>query len=510
MSDLRILIVEDDSRWSEVIAGLLAPMAGHAGGTHVAQDHDHAVALVQRIRFDLVTVDLGLPNALPINKSDTAQGFQLLKELRSCTLNETAAVLVVSGRMKSNQVSEAMQQYKVHHFFEKDDFDDVHFLSKATDALLLARIKRANKKSDRRSRLRIVFDKASILGSELAGPSRRAYYPATSAPKLDVADFVRRANNMNLLVNEGPSAWRPEARALGTSLYEILSHDRRIVEGLSAASNPTNLWLQFSGPAEGLGVPFELLHDGEEYLAFKHILTREVESPRNSIKMANFQTFIRSFLGGHVPLRILIVGIDDDSGAYTIQQEAESLEGVISNAIRCLGIRTQIELLVGHEATRWRLSEALQHGGYHLFHYSGHGYHASDQPEVSGILTAEDDGQFSSLTASDLANLCRGTELRFAYLSCCLGACSSPVIKHGDFFGLFDALARADVPMVLGYRWEVGDVSAFSLAKAFYEKLWRTLSPGEALLEARNEISQHGTRRDNETWASPVLMTQNA
>jgi CHAT domain-containing protein len=165
--------------------------------------------------------------------------------------------------------------------------------------------------------------------------------------------------------------------------------------------------------------------------------------------------------------------------------------------------------LAGKEATRSRIVEALQHGGYHIFHYSGHGYHQSVQPEISGIRTFDNDSAISFLTASDLTNLCRGTELRFAYLSCCLGACSAPQIQHGDFFGLFDALARADVPMVLGYRWEVGDISALNLAETFYKKLWRTLSPGEALFESRNEISQRGARRDNETWASPVLMTQN-
>jgi CHAT domain-containing protein len=326
---------------------------------------------------------------------------------------------------------------------------------------------------------------------------------------MNLADFVRRANNMNLLVNDGPSSWRPEARALGAELYQTLTGDRSIVEGLVATSNPSDLWLQFSGPPEGLGVPFELLHDGQDFLAFKHFITREVEPFRGSIKLVSFHRFIGSFLGGQVPLRILIVGVDDNSAAYTIWDETKLLERVLKKELECLGIRPQIQVLTGENASRSRVSEALKHGGYHFFHYSGHGGYHPEHPELSGIRMAEDHKANPFLTASDLINLCRGTELRFAYLSCCLGACTSSHAKHGDFFGLFDALARADVPMVLGYRWEVGDPSAFKFAESFYENLWRTLSPAEALFEARNEISQDGVRRDNETWASPVLMMQN-
>jgi CheY-like chemotaxis protein len=506
MSELHILIVEDDPRWSDALTDLLAPIVSQ---THVASHHERALALVQSARFDLVIVDLALPGKTTSTASDIKQGFQLLRELREGKLNETSAVLVVSGQIKSNQVSEAMQLYKVHHFFDKDEFDDETFIRKVNDALLLARIKGANKNYDRRCRLKIFFDRDRIVGSELAGSVQRPFYSTPLTARLNVADFVRRANNMNLLVNNGPTAWRPEARALGEALYEILSRDRNIVEGLAATSNPTDLSLQFSGPPEGLGVPFELLYDGDDYLAFKHILTREVESFRGSIKRVGFQKFVRRFVGRRVPLRILIVGVDDQPGAYSITEEAELLERVNTRELESLGIKQHIELLAGKEATRSRIVEALQHGGYHIFHYSGHGYHQSVQPEISGIRTFDNDSAISFLTASDLTNLCRGTELRFAYLSCCLGACSAPQIQHGDFFGLFDALARADVPMVLGYRWEVGDISALNLAETFYKKLWRTLSPGEALFESRNEISQRGARRDNETWASPVLMTQN-
>jgi CHAT domain-containing protein len=73
---------------------------------------------------------------------------------------------------------------------------------------------------------------------------------------------------------------------------------------------------------------------------------------------------------------------------------------------------------------------------------------------------------------------------------------------------MLDALVRADVPSVLGYRWSVDDQGALKLAKAFYESLWKTLSPGRALLAARRSVSMEVTGSDDETWASPVLVQQ--
>jgi CheY-like chemotaxis protein len=301
--ELRILIIEDEQAWGAVMADLLSPLGGQS---EVAPDHESARGLIQRVQYDLVITDLALPGGSASASTDVGQGFELLRELRDSTLNETSAVLVVSGQMRNNDVSEAMRRYKVHHFFDKLEFDDSLFVSKAADALLLSRIKRANRKYDRGSRLRVYFDKDRIVGSILEGFIQRPFQSAPSSASLDVADLVRRTNNMNRLVQDGPEVWRPEAKSLGKDLYKILYSDRSIVEGLAAATNPRDLWLQFSGPPQGLGVPFELLHDGDDYMTFKHVLTRGVQRRTNSIKRANFQEFIRSFLGGHVPLRILI------------------------------------------------------------------------------------------------------------------------------------------------------------------------------------------------------------
>lgn len=510
MSDLRVLIIEDDPDWVRVISGILKPLT--SGTPQTALNHPQAVDFVHSTRFDLVVMDLALPGENNDSRTNIERGFDLLHQLRASTYNDTCALLIVSGRVKNTEVVNAMRRYKVHSFFEKDDLDEKTFLANVGDALLMARIKRADRIDAKRLRLTVHFDDEQIQGSELVGPVTRLLHVPKKHVTLDVPDYVRRANNMNQMIITDAETWRDEARSLGSALYENLVAERRVIEGFSATTKPNDVWLQLSGPVNGIGVPFELLHDGNDYLVFKHVLTRRIVPAVNSHKLVPFQKFIRSFQGGQVPLRVLLVGVDTDNTIAYAEEEVKSLELSIRHELESLGIRCHVTPLVGAKANRSDISSALREGDYHFFHYSGHGYFEKDKPEASGlsIVCNDSDNSVCALTASDLSGLTCNTELRFAYLSCCLGSCTAPHLRHGDFFGIFDALASADVPMVLGYRWEIGDSSALRMAELFYRKLWQTLSPGQALLQTRLEMAAQGVRRDNDAWASPVLLMQNA
>jgi CHAT domain-containing protein len=164
--------------------------------------------------------------------------------------------------------------------------------------------------------------------------------------------------------------------------------------------------------------------------------------------------------------------------------------------------------LLGIEANYEQVSNALRDGHYHLFHYAGHGLYDETLPEISGLVLHKEHG-LRVLTASDLNTLVSNTELQLVFLSCCLGARTASHVGRGDFYGMMEALVNADVPTVLGYRWSVTDKAAFTLAQVFYETLWHTFSPGEALLEARRRATLGPKGLDDETWASPVLVMQN-
>lgn len=110
--------------------------------------------------------------------------------------------------------------------------------------------------------------------------------------------------------------------------------------------------------------------------------------------------------------------------------------------------------------------------------------------------------------ATDLHLSTDRSPLQLAFLSCCLSARTAQEVGYGDFQGVIDGLAQADVPAILGYRWTVGDEAAMKLAQAFYRSLWRTLSPPQALFEARRGAAKGPQARSDPTWASPILLCQ--
>ncbi len=166
-------------------------------------------------------------------------------------------------------------------------------------------------------------------------------------------------------------------------------------------------------------------------------------------------------------------------------------------------------MLLGEDASYAKVREVLHNGRYHIFHYAGHAHYEDTLPEVSGLILNDDNDLHVLDSCPELNTLLRDTELHLAFLSCCLGARNATKVGHGDFYGMLEALASADVPTVLGYRWTVTDELALRLAQVFYERLWHTFSPAEALLDARVDATLGPGGRDDETWASPVMLMQN-
>jgi CHAT domain-containing protein len=241
-----------------------------------------------------------------------------------------------------------------------------------------------------------------------------------------------------------------------------------------------------------------------------HVLTRRIiqTGPTAWRKTDSFHAFLSGLLKLNKKLRILIVGANSDGNIPDAEIEAATLKTTIESDLRQIVIPHEITLYLGAEANFVQVSEALRSGRYHIFHYAGHGRYNDTLPEISGLILQNDKGP-RTLTAADLNMLVRNTELQLIFLSCCLGARSSPQAGRGDFHGMLEALATADVPIVIGYRWTVADSPALQLAQNFYETLWRTFSPSDALLEARIRATMGPMGRDDETWASPVLIMQN-
>ncbi len=196
------------------------------------------------------------------------------------------------------------------------------------------------------------------------------------------------------------------------------------------------------------------------------------------------------------PLRVLLVFAEaPGSRPLAMRQEREDLLRLFFDEI-LPHRRVEVEALC-HGVTRDRIKEQITaRGGYHIIHWSGHGYH--NLLELYGP-----DGTPDYLSGLDLVKLIReagGFTPQLAFLSACLSGTFISMKDWQDFQaamagtrapraktaepGLPELLAaptgytgtalellKAGVPQVVAMRYEVGDDYARDLAGHFYKHL---------------------------------------
>jgi CheY-like chemotaxis protein len=513
---LRILVVDDHERWQQVLQATFA-LLGTGVRVDVAASYGDALRQIHDQPYDLVSIDLVLLGDSDEAGGVDAEGMELLRELRNSRYNrDSCGLIVLTAYPSSARTRQALKKYAADDFLEKSEFDEEPFLAAARAAIRNARLRRAAGRASARYRLTITLGRGQLLGCKLAGPDRRSSYNVGRQVELDIEDLSRRGDLLNTLLLQpgGRNVWRPEARSIGDALYEAIAEDRRVLGDLVAAQaladRFSDLAIQFSGPSDCLGLPFELLRDNDDYLGLKHLLSRRlaIAGGSSSRKPEPFHSFVDGLLRRNEPLRVLVVGANSDGAIPAAEEEAVAVAAALATDLGRLGVRHEVTSLIGAEASFQNVSRALRGGRFHVFHYAGHGRHSDKLPEVGGLVLRDEKG-LATLTAADLNMLARDSELQMVYLSCCLGARSAAQTGRGEFHGALEGLARADVPVVLGFRWVVADTPARDMALRYYGALWRSLNPADAMLAARRAATLGPDGRDDETWASPVLVAQN-
>lgn len=514
MSHLRILLAEDDSKWQQEIPAELTALSP---SIDLADSYEKAVQKIRQEDFDLVIVDLHLPANSSAGENSELPGFTLLSEIRSSQRNQHCGVLVISAYLNIALAERIKERFQVYKILDKNDarLDTDTLFELARKAILDARLRRAAAKEKSFYRLRLFFTDDRLLSSELTGPNFTSPFTHYNSP-FDVLDLARRADMLNLIVNEGGTGgWRPEANSVGKAVYEALIKERDLLGKLVAsrifanAANP--LWLEFTGTASGLGIPFELLRDENQYVfAQHHILTRRIqfEGFNTTRKTETFHQLVEKLIARQEPLQVLIIGANSDGRIPAAEAEARQVRQSLFAQMSVLGVTQEdsVTLLVGADAAYENVFRVLEENNYHLVHYCGHGEYDDRLAESSGLVLRDGD-RLRTLTAYELNSLLKDKETRLVYLSSCLGSRTANRLGRGDFHSVFEALAKADIPCAIGYRWDVSDSSAMAMSRAFYNELWITFAPGEALFRARRKlINELGV--DDETWASPVLMMQ--
>lgn len=440
--------------------------------------------------------------------------------LRNNNRSLGCGVIVLTEHRLFDLTRDFYRKYNVHHYIDKrgtdkQGFNSEEFLAIARRALLDGWHRRAAFKNRNRYYLTIEHDDSGLRRCYGSGPEWNAIGEAHKSSESDIEELASEADSLGLMIAGGnPISWRSRAADIGQELYGMITTDpgifRRFVEARTLARRKQgDLVLRFRGPSRLLGVPFELMKDHDVHLCFRYMMSRQLvhRGSFETSKPERFHEFLKNLGEANEPLRVLLVEANHDGNIPATEEENSVLREFFEIELPRVGYDVEVQSISTSEATVARVTSELEEGIFHIFHYSGHGLHKMTLPEESGLVLQED-GVSRTLTAADLNQILADTPLRLAFLSCCLGAKNERDVGRGDFHGTLEAVARADVPMILGYRWEIEDRAALDVAVSFYRFLFYSLCPAEALLKSRRAVSRKVHGRDHEIWASPVLLMQ--
>ena len=512
---MNVLVLEDEEEWRDLISGILRS-SGYRN-LYLPPDITNAEKLVDSIVFDLIVADLCLEDSQNPENAALA-GIQFLNRAKE-ERNRYAATVILTAHPAYEGLDTYVGRHHLHRVLPKANFSPHYLLDIIQEEIFQSRLAAARDFQEDNYALTIQVFGDSWRGCWLEGPNFD-YYMAKWPLPWDPDPHSTEADQIGTILRNQSipaSTWRQMARGVGDDLFrEVLQEKEigRFVDRLFHANTrngPTTL--RFSGPKEGLRVPFELIRRQGCFLGLQHVISRQIfgrEILRRHSER-NFSKFFGRFFRRTEQFRILLIGADAAGTEYAlrnIEEEIQIVEAIAKKELgQFMGVRTHVESLIGREATPGRIKSLIQ-DGYHVFHYSGHGIFSKRNPELSGLVLWEG-GQPKHVTASELQRLMMNSDLRLVFLNCCLAAQTAADPQHGDFHGAIEAVIRAGVPWALGHRWEVHDQSALRFAKFFYQNLWRSLNPELSVLAARQLCAEEEPlKRDDPIWASSILVSQ--
>jgi CHAT domain-containing protein len=285
-----------------------------------------------------------------------------------------------------------------------------------------------------------------------------------------------------------------QTRVVGEMLFSLIFPDDVQLE-LSAAE----LFLEIGMDEPLLEYPWELLHDGEEFLCLKHSMGRFVNVTKPTIP-----NFTKPSAAGKGILSVLVISVPRpmpraDGTPYSPLPAAASETRAILSTLTDLGDAARVTLLNGPEATFEAVYNALkgpEH--FHIVHFNGHASFNNENPYKSCLALYDID-----MTTNPVLKFFGKKPPVLFFMNACETAKAGASSNWRDRYDVF-GLARAFLDTganLLGNRWEVGDVGAAAFATTFYAKLADGFPLGTAIRDARRACLKSTTPADF-SWAS--------
>jgi CHAT domain-containing protein len=275
------------------------------------------------------------------------------------------------------------------------------------------------------------------------------------------------------------AAVEEQLRRAGEQLYDFFS-----IGAVNSELREGNLFLEIGTDDKLVGYPWELLHDGEEFLCLKHYMARYVNTTPTFPAKAAFAQDMLEF----PKIRVLVISVPQPGHEQHLYPNLSGAEAETKELMTLLTGLPGIEmvLLANNNADVGSVRDALRKD-FQIIHFCGHAYFDSADPSSSGIVLFDND-----LPAKNLYALVRPSVI-LSFINACqtAAATGSRAAARNEWDAQFNTfgLARAFIEAgsyVLGSRWKLGDIAAEEFSRTFYTALLKERKPvGQAVLEAR-------------------------
>jgi CHAT domain-containing protein len=272
-----------------------------------------------------------------------------------------------------------------------------------------------------------------------------------------------------------------ELRTIGEELYRALLPETTREDLAEVEGRPLLLELDEALVA----VPWELLHDGKQFLCRRFAIGRAVLTPQPR----RAQTARKPAS----PAKMLVLCSDTKGDLVRVSDEGQAIVDALDNhpgiVVRMVSDKTL-------DFVRAQLKE------FDVVHYAGHADYQPSDPEASGWHLAD-----GKLTARGVAELAGGRPMPYLVFANACQSSHETAWRADDparVFGLANAFLLAGVRYYIGTQWEIVDAQSMVFARAFYVELARGKSIGVAVRRAREAVIV-AEGEGGMGWASYVL-----
>jgi CheY-like chemotaxis protein len=515
-----ILVVEDQADVRRALVGSLTSSWIDCEVIGV-ENETRAKQLIEERLFAVIVADLDLSLAL----GDKEGGFAVLQAARK--RDPHTQLIVVASHTTADQLRRIHDLSVLIYINRHEPESDKKTLDSVKQGLEAFKSLRG---TDFAIAVRVPQGRSERLSFRV---STQRQTVASSQPPIefDPALWKELSAALGALANSSPEPLSDILpQFIGGELWNRLFRDyvelRRALDRahMSAGKHWEHVMLLFEGHREILDVPFELLHDGEEYLALRQPVVVVPQGGNGAGRP------FRSF-GQADPLRALLLAANTctTDGLGPIDLVDEEIDRIASE-LDPDGSNCDIVRVHSWELSSKAIDRLKER--WHIVHFAGHGTYQHARPDRSVLYYWENEcdefkwkeacaigpgrmralrGEPRTLSATQLRYSLSQAESKpwLVYLNCCHSARSASrnALYSCASLGLMDAAVQAGVPVVVGNRWPVRDDKAtLNMIGYFYRQLRLDYRPEHALCRARMSAA-HADGRDVVTWASPVMAT---